>query len=424
MSKVLLVSSDENRAGEISAIVKTMGRGLSFSFCNETRYAIEILKYELPEMIILNFDDAALDVFGLLDKVKEDPWLHYGWIIALYSGGSESEFLKRTRNANIISLLRTKDIARRLPNILKIVMDNTNLLFQRDLQRSIRSTVSGVFSIENDPYDVNVYANIIANYLFYSNYVGIEDRDKIKVALVELLMNAIEHGNCEITFEEKTNFSLTGGTIFDLIDERMRDKRIAKRRAWFTYRITPSRSSFIIRDEGEGFNWRTVKKPAEVNSELLDHGRGIAVASSCVGNLKYNEKGNEVSFEVFHQELTSNLVPLIFDKRDEINFTAGDIVFKSGEESNFLYYIHSGCYNVLSSRNKVIATLEPNDIFIGEMSFLLNDRRTATVKARTKGTLIKISKKEFTDAIKAYPYYGLILARLLAGRIDRMNRML
>ncbi|MEK6793880.1 MAG: cyclic nucleotide-binding domain-containing protein [Spirochaetota bacterium] len=424
MGKILFVSSTKKVADEIAGIVRDHSVPANFSFCDDISYAIEILSYELPELLILDFDDASLPLEPLLEKMREDPWLHYGWIIALRSKGSESEFLSAMRYANIIAVLRAKDMQRRLPSIVKIVMDNKHLLFQRDLQRSIRTTVSGMFIVDNDPYEVNVYASIISNYLFYSNYVDIEKRDNVKVALVELLLNAVEHGNCEITFEEKTRFSLEGGSIFDLIDEKLKDRRIAARRVNFSYRIAPERTHLIVRDEGKGFNWRMVKKPAEVNREMLDHGRGIAVAESSAGGLKYNEKGNEVSFDVDHQESRNNLVPIIFDKKDEISFNPGQTVFTMGEESNFLYYIHSGAYGVYGNRNKLIATLNSSDIFIGEMSFLLNDRRTATVRAHSQGTLIKISKKEFTDAIKRYPYYGLILARLLANRIDRMNKML
>jgi CRP-like cAMP-binding protein len=55
------------------------------------------------------------------------------------------------------------------------------------------------------------------------------------------------------------------------------------------------------------------------------------------------------------------------------------------------------------------------------MSFLLDNRRSATVVARTPGRLIRISKKEFVGAIRRKPHYALFLARLLAQRVQRAN---
>jgi CRP-like cAMP-binding protein len=60
-------------------------------------------------------------------------------------------------------------------------------------------------------------------------------------------------------------------------------------------------------------------------------------------------------------------------------------------------------------------------MFLGEMSFLLNDRRSATVISRGESSLIRISKNSFVNAIKENPHYGIFLARLLAQRLSKLN---
>jgi len=59
---------------------------------------------------------------------------------------------------------------------------------------------------------------------------------------------------------------------------------------------------------------------------------------------------------------------------------------------------------------------------MGEMAFLLDNQRSATVKAESPGKLIEITKQEFVEAIKAKPHYGIFLCRLLAQRIQRTNQ--
>jgi len=71
--------------------------------------------------------------------------------------------------------------------------------------------------------------------------------------------------------------------------------------------------------------------------------------------------------------------------------------------------------------DQVVSTMSPEDIFMGEMAFLLDNQRSATVRARTEGTLVGISKKDFIEAIKKKPHYALFLSRLLAQRIQRAN---
>jgi CRP-like cAMP-binding protein len=68
-----------------------------------------------------------------------------------------------------------------------------------------------------------------------------------------------------------------------------------------------------------------------------------------------------------------------------------------------------------------VTVLPPNDIFIGEMSFLLNDRRSATIMAVGTGSLVKIPKMEFISLIREHPHYGIFLSRLLAQRLVRQS---
>ena len=54
---------------------------------------------------------------------------------------------------------------------------------------------------------------------------------------------------------------------------------------------------------------------------------------------------------------------------------------------------------------------------IGEMSFLLNDRRSATILASGNCKLIKIPKIDFLDMIRKNPHYGIFLSKMLAQRL-------
>jgi CRP-like cAMP-binding protein len=58
---------------------------------------------------------------------------------------------------------------------------------------------------------------------------------------------------------------------------------------------------------------------------------------------------------------------------------------------------------------------------MGEMSFLLNQRRSASVRADTPGKLILLTRKTFVSVIREYPHYGIFLSKLLAKRLVRSN---
>src|SRR5574344_365173 len=98
------------------------------------------------------------------------------------------------------------------------------------------------------------------------------------------------------------------------------------------------------------------------------------------------------------------------------------LVCKENEMSNDLFFIVSGRFAVYSGR-KLNTVLTPNDMFIGEMAFLLNDRRTATILAVGDCKLIKIPKSAFLLLIRKNPHYGIFLSKMLAQRLLRQTQM-
>jgi CRP-like cAMP-binding protein len=150
------------------------------------------------------------------------------------------------------------------------------------------------------------------------------------------------------------------------------------------------------------------------------HGHGIRMAGYYGENLSYNDAGNEVSFDMTHIAGDTEKVPGLFAKQEPVIFGEGDVVITEGEESNYLYYIAAGNFDILA-KGKKVSTLGPEDVFIGEMAFLLGGRRSATVVSRGQSVLFKISKNEFMNVLKEKPHYGILLARLIAQRLDKLN---
>jgi CRP-like cAMP-binding protein len=417
MTRIPIVSTDEELNRSIG---KVCAESLAFSpiVLSDVQSVIEYLKYELPELKIFYFSDRAVNVPAILDIIQQDPWLHYGGIIAIHDKPDEKEILEKIRNTNVVAVIRKAEVSSNFPRLLRILKQNKQILFQRGIQTYLLKGIAGSFIIDNDPFDITVHCNLVTNYLYNANLITKDGKEKLHVALMEMLINAIEHGNCRISFDEKTAWLEKGGDIMSLVKEKNRDPAIAAKHVFFSYSIAPEGSRFTISDEGEGFDWRArLEKKAEIGL----HGMGIKMTEIYVRNIGYNEKGNEVSFEIQHQANSSNVIPEIFTHQGETVFHEGDIVVREGEESDFLYYIVSGKVYVYS-KGRYVSRLTPDDIFIGEMSFLLSNKRSATIVAKGDCVLIKISKNDFVNLIKQNPHYGIFLARLLAQRLSRLNQ--
>jgi hypothetical protein len=420
MAAVPFIASDPALLDTAAPLVRSCpGLGADLVMVGNVQEAVDFLAVEMPDLAFINFSDAALDSFGLLDRMQKDPWLLHSSIIALCDDDS-GERLEQMRGANIVIALQIEDLDRRLPKVLDIIANNKRILFQRGIGADLVQTISSAFKLQNDTIEVNCYVNLLCNYLYSANKIDAAGKMHVHVSLTEMLLNAVEHGNCGISYDEKGAWLEDGKSMSQLIEKKCHDPTVAAKRVAFEYTIAPDKTTFHIADEGPGFDWRRQKDAVSSGDLHAVHGRGIRMTRKYTQNLQYNERGNALSFEVPHAQDCINDTPALFENLPPIAVKKGDIVIREGEPSDFLYYIAKGHYDVLV-HGIPVSTLSPDDIFMGEMSFLLHNRRSATVRATSDGTLIRISKKDFVAAIKQKPHYALFLARLLAQRLQRRH---
>jgi anti-sigma regulatory factor (Ser/Thr protein kinase)/PAS domain-containing protein len=117
----------------------------------------------------------------------------------------------------------------------------------------------------------------------------------IRLALREIIINAIEHGNLGISFSEKSA-ALAADDYFNLLSRRQAEKTRRGRMVSIDYALAHDRVTYRITDQGEGFDHAAVmKRDANDESEgLLPHGRGIQMTIQIFDEVRYNTKGNQV----------------------------------------------------------------------------------------------------------------------------------
>ena len=111
------------------------------------------------------------------------------------------------------------------------------------------------------------------------------------VGLLELLLNAVEHGNLEISYQEKGQL-LAEGRLEEEIERRLALSRFRDRRVEVEVVRNGRQLEILITDAGAGFDFRRYMK---MDTERLfdTHGRGVLLASAAL-ELEYIEPGNRV----------------------------------------------------------------------------------------------------------------------------------
>ena len=117
---------------------------------------------------------------------------------------------------------------------------------------------------------------------------------RIGVALEEALLNAVYHGNLELTSQELSVTHATGGAkaMNRLLSRRTHRHDFRNRRIVMDVHLTSHTARFVIRDDGPGFDRTAVSQPATRCFELGEN-RGTMLMCALMDEVLYNKTGNE-----------------------------------------------------------------------------------------------------------------------------------
>ncbi|MDZ4726881.1 MAG: ATP-binding protein [Leptospira sp.] len=116
----------------------------------------------------------------------------------------------------------------------------------------------------------------------------------IKICLREMIINAIEHGNLNISYDEKTKMK-ESGKYLQFLRNRQIDSDFHEKKVIIDYTLTPEAVTYLITDEGKGFDHiNMIKLAGESIEKNISHGRGIFMTLNTFDIVRYNQTGNEV----------------------------------------------------------------------------------------------------------------------------------
>lgn len=109
---------------------------------------------------------------------------------------------------------------------------------------------------------------------------------QVSLALDECIRNAYEHGNLELNSLDKSTYLNK-----EILEHELsaRELKYGNRNISLEIKYSKQEITFIVADEGNGFDWRNHN--FEASAESL-HGRGIKIIRSSFDKVIFNEKGN------------------------------------------------------------------------------------------------------------------------------------
>lgn len=130
----------------------------------------------------------------------------------------------------------------------------------------------------------------------------------MKIGLQEILINAIEHGNLKISYEEKQKL-LSSGDYNRILKEKAALPENIDKCVDIKVFSTPQFLKIMVEDMGEGFDLTSIPDPENPENFLNENGKGIMMTLNAYDEVAYNDKGNKVTLVKYAHTADKDKVP-------------------------------------------------------------------------------------------------------------------
>jgi anti-sigma regulatory factor (Ser/Thr protein kinase) len=123
---------------------------------------------------------------------------------------------------------------------------------------------------------------------------SMEERELLRIgmALHEALLNAIYHGNLELDSELRQDDERR---FYNLAETRRHQAPYHSRQVVVQMVLTQQSATFVIRDDGPGFDVSAVPDPTEGDNVFRVGGRGLLMIRSFMDKVIHNRRGNKIT---------------------------------------------------------------------------------------------------------------------------------
>ena len=103
-----------------------------------------------------------------------------------------------------------------------------------------------------------------------------------------------------------------------------------------------------------------------------------------------------------------------------ISWTTGEIIYKVGDEPDFAYLLTKGEVEIISDKGTKVGFINEDEVF-GELSILLNAKRTVTAVALKESKAVLIPKKNLLNDYNKTSFFIKAILRSTYMRLTNLN---
>ncbi len=287
LTTILVVDDSQLEQRYVARLLEALG-GWRITFARNGIEALESFAIELPALVLTDMRMPNMDGLTLVEKLRDK----YPQIpVVLMTGSGSERVAVEALKAGAADYVPKQSLAHDLAPVLERVLSVRQAEHRRFRVLAGMTRRSSQFVLENDPSLVPPLVAMFREDLLEVGLCDLTGATRAGIALEEALLNAIYHGNLEVSSELREN----GDDAFhQLAAARRTELPYRDRRVKVIARMSPTRAAFVIADEGPGFDVSKLPDPTDLKHLDSPSGRGVLLMRAFMNKVSYNAAGNRV----------------------------------------------------------------------------------------------------------------------------------
>lgn len=262
--------------------------GWRVAFARDGLDALGAIAREAPAVVLTDLNMPNMDGLALVEQIREK----YPQVpVVLMTGGGSERVAVEALKAGAADYVPKQALADDLAPVLERVLSVRQAEHRRYRVLAGMTRRSSQFVLENDPALVPPLVALLRDDLISVGLCDLTGATRAGIALEEALLNAVYHGNLEVSSELRESGD---DTFHRLAADRRHLEPYRERRVRVAARIGTERAAFAIADEGPGFDIAQLRNPTDSDCLLRPCGRGILLMRSFMDEVRFNSLGNRV----------------------------------------------------------------------------------------------------------------------------------
>lgn len=259
--------------------------GLTAEFAENGQSALDTINANPPDVVLVDLIMPEMDGLDLVENIRKDhPAVPS---ILMTSKGNQTVAVKALQRG-AASYVPKSMLNEVLVSTIKHVLNLSDQARNQHRLMAYMTETNWQFKLENDRSLIPPLVGHAQQLVARAQLCDETEQMRIGIALDEALVNAVYHGNLEISSDLREE---DGDAYYSLAEQRRRQSPYQERHLHVDIRVDRDEAIFEIRDEGQGFDPTTLPDPTDPANLENVSGRGILLMRTFMDEVTYSDDG-------------------------------------------------------------------------------------------------------------------------------------